>query len=349
MKAAVFYRPGDLRLEERAVPKAVRGSVVMRVEACAVCGSDLRIYREGNARITKPRIIGHEIAGTVFAVGEGVDGFQVGQRLSVGADVPCGKCAQCLAGRANCCEVNLAIGYQLDGGFAEYIRLDPIVVELGPVQSFDDSVAFDAASLAEPLACCINGYERALYVPGGNVAIFGAGPIGVMLGLLGQQLGAQRVLLFEPNPDRRARARELGFADVYDPHSHDPVATVMEQTGGDGADAVFTANPVVETHEQAIAMVARRGVVNLFGGLPAAAPPISLLSNHLHYREAYVTGSHGSTPAQHAEALRMIVTGELDIERLVTHRFPLEAVHDGIAAAMSGRAVKVLIKPGGAA
>ncbi|MFI5349621.1 MAG: alcohol dehydrogenase catalytic domain-containing protein [Elusimicrobiota bacterium] len=347
MKAGVLRGPADLAVERVPLPAVAPGSVLVKVRACAVCGSDLRIYLDGNPRITGPRVLGHEISGEVAAVGKGVRNFRPGDRVAIGADIPCGACVHCKAGRANCCEVNLAMGYQLDGGFAQYVLLPPLVVKLGPIQKFGAALGFDAAALAEPLACCLNGYERGLMEPGRRVVVFGAGPIGSMLSALGKFLGAESVIVIEPSPERRRWAAAFKPDVVIDPAEGDVVRRVMDLTGGAGGDMIFTACPVVETHEAAVAMVARRGVVNFFGGLPKNAPPIRVSSNHLHYREATVTGSHGSTPEQHRKALRLIESGEIDVKALITHRFALDSLKDALATAGSRKGMKIVVNPNG--
>jgi L-iditol 2-dehydrogenase len=345
MKAARWHGPQKLEIELVPVPQVLPGSALIKVEACAVCGSDIRIFREGNPRISPPRIIGHEVSGQVVAVGQGVTRIKPGDRIAVGADVPCGECDHCLNGRGNCCDTNFAIGYQFDGGYAQYLRLDPVVVEHGPISLIRTDISFDAAALAEPLACCINGYEVALARPGCSVAVFGAGPIGLMLGLLGQgRYQASQVLIVEPSEARRAQAESLGLRTI-DPGAVDPVTAIIDATAGRGADVLFTACPAVETHEQAIAAVAKRGVVNLFGGLAKSARPITFLSNHLHYREAYVTGSHGSTPAHHREALELIESGSIDAARLVTRTIKLDDLAEGLEIARSGTEIKVIVRP----
>ena len=348
MQAAVLYGANDLRLEERPVPIVKPGSILLRVKACAMCGSDLRILRDGSPRITKPRIIGHEVSGEIVEVGAGVKGYSIGDRVSIGADVPCGNCDHCLSGRANCCDTNYAIGYQFDGGYADYILLDPLVVKYGPLSKFNQKLSWSEAALAEPLACCLNGYERALYLEnsGGTVVIFGAGPIGLMLLILGKKLyGAEKVVMIEPSQVRRTLAVSLGADCVMDPSAEDVVANVKRLTQGQGAQAIFTACPAVETHTQAIEMVAKRGVVNLFGGLPKSEPPITLMSNFLHYREAYVTGSHGSTPQQHAKALDLIETRTVNVKPLITETIALDSIHKGITLASSGTTAKIVICP----
>jgi L-iditol 2-dehydrogenase len=348
MLSAVWHGPNDMRLEDRPVPKVVPGSVLVKVKSCAICGSDLRILGDGNSRISPPHILGHEISGEVVEVGEGVTNYVVGDRVATGADVPCGKCNHCLSGRPNCCDINYAIGYQFDGGYAEYILLDPLVVRYGPMQKFDNSLSWQEASLAEPLACCINGYERALYHKdmGGVVVIFGAGPIGLMLMMLGKQFyGVDKVIIVEPSELRRNMALDLGADMAIDPTTQDPVIEVMNITNNQGAQAIFTACPIIETHEQAIKIVAKRGVVNFFGGVPKGEPAIPLLSNFIHYREAYITGSHGSTPEQHEKALNMIANKTVDISSLVSKSVPLSNIMEGFKIAADGKLAKVIITP----
>jgi L-iditol 2-dehydrogenase len=348
MLAAVWRGPGQLDLEDRAVPAVIPGSLLIKVKACAICGSDIRIMNNGNSRIKEPRILGHEAAGEVVAIGEGTSGFAIGDRVTLGADIPCGNCDHCRSGRANCCDINFAVGYQFDGAFAEYMLINPLIVKNGPIQKFNEQLDWDEATLAEPLGCCLNGYERALYHPksfGGNVVVFGAGPIGLMLLSLGRLFGAKKLIIIEPCALRRQLALKFGAQFAVDPSAENVISKVMEITSGIGAHAIFTACPSSKAHEQAIAIVAKRGVVNLFGGLPASAPEILLLSNHLHYREAYVTGSHGATPQHHAQALRMIQNKEIDALALISDRLPLSEIGRAFELAASGTAVKVIVNP----
>ena len=349
MLAAVWYGPNDLRLENKPVPEVVHGSVLVKVEACAICGSDLRIMGNGNSRIKPPHILGHEIAGEIVKLGQGVNNYSLGDRVSTGADIPCGECDHCKSGQPNCCDTNLAIGYQFDGGFAEYILLDPLVVKYGPMKKFGEELSWNDASLAEPLACCINGYERAFYNrdSGGTVVIFGAGPIGLMLLMLGKSYyNVDRIVVIEPSKNRRQIASNLGADLVINPNNIDPVESVMDFTNQQGANLIFTACPVVKTHTQAIQMVAKRGVVNLFGGVAHSELPISLLSNFIHYREAYITGSHGSSPRQHSIALDLIEKKIIDISLIISNTVKLSNIHEGFAIATSGNSAKVIIKPG---
>ena len=346
MIAAVWHGPNDLRVEERERPKVLPGTVVVKVKACFICGSDLRILREGNSRITEPRIIGHEIAGEVVEVGKGVESLNVGDRISTGADVPCGECDYCKDGLPNSCEINYAIGYQFDGGFAEYIRLDHRVVKYGPVQKFDEKLDWKYAALAEPLGCCINGFDQVLaeYKKPSSVIIFGAGPIGLLLLKLARKVyGIETIIVVEPALLRRQKAIEIGANAAINPSSDNVVDAVLNLTSGKGVDLVFTACPVLQTHKDAFKVIAPNGAINLFGGIGKAEHPIEILSNYIHYKQITVTGSHGSTPLQHRKALSLIQEGVITVDDIISHEISLNNIIEGFNLAQSGEASKVLI------
>jgi len=345
MLAAVLTAPGTIELQDLPVPQPDADSVLVRVRACALCGSDVRILHHGNPRVRPPQVMGHEIAGEVVAVGERVSKFAVGERVAIGADVPCGECEACEAGMGNNCATNLAMGYQFAGGFAEYVLLEPRVVRFGPVHRIPGGLSDDVATLAEPLACAINGYEVAGLRPGETVVVIGAGPIGCMLVEYGRFLGAGKVILVQRSRTRLELARPFGAQVAFSSLDQDPVARVQAETGGRGADVIFTANSSPEAQEQALQMLGFRARLNLFGGLPPGSRPISFDSNLVHYREAVVTGSHGSVPRHHALALRLLAAGAINGERYITHRYPLTEVHEAFKTAASGEALKVILHP----
>ena len=345
-KSIVWQGPGALLMQEKEIPLLQKGEALLKVESCAICGSDIRILKHGNPRVAPGQIVGHEIAGIICAVADDVTAWCVGDRVAVGADVPCGDCVHCRAGRPNCCDTNYAVGHQFEGGFSEYMILNRLTLNGGPVHKLKDPTDFDMAALAEPLACCINGYERGLMQNGRRVVIFGAGPIGMMLGMLAATYHASIVILIDPNEMRLRKALEIGAAThILNPTACNVVKSVMDLTQNMGGEMIFTACPAVETHEQAVAMVAKRGVVNFFGGLPKTAPAISLNSNFIHYREAYITGSHGATPEQHARAVKLIESGRIVVQRLITHRIAIDDIETAYQTAASGEAIKVIVKP----
>ncbi|MCC2686420.1 MAG: L-threonine 3-dehydrogenase [Paenibacillaceae bacterium] len=178
MKAAVLERLEQMTIKEVEAPAVPDDGILMKVHAVGICGSDIRIYHHGNSRVTLPQILGHEAAGQIVAVGKSVNKFQVGDRISLGADVPCGECVFCEAGIGNNCQINYAMGYQYPGSFAEYVLLNKMVVNFGPIHKIADHIPYEEAALAEPLACVLNGLELSDVKIGDTVVVLGAGPIG---------------------------------------------------------------------------------------------------------------------------------------------------------------------------
>ncbi len=345
MKAAVLEKLDHLTVQELPVPDIADDEALLRVEATAICGSDLRILKYGNPRVKPPAIIGHETAGTVVKAGPAVTRVREGQRIAVGADVPCGQCRWCRNGLGNNCTINYAVGYQISGAFTQYMKLTRLLLDEGPVTPLPDELDFDAGALAEPLACAINGLELAGVSLGKTVCIIGLGPIGCMMIDLARAMGAVRVIAAQRSRKRLEIAREYG-ADVYiDTSREDLVRRCREETGGEGPDVVITACGSVHVHEQAIEMVAHRGCVNLFGGLAKGTRDLSVQSNTIHYKECFVTGSHGSTPRQHELAVELLRNGIVRVAPLITHTFPISGILDAFQVMESRQGMKIVIHP----
>ena len=345
MRAAVLEELGRIELRDVPDPEIDDDSALLRVEAVSICGSDLRILRSGNPRVQPPAIIGHETAGVIVKAGKSVTRVKVGDRVAVGADVPCGQCRWCRNGMGNNCAINYAIGYQIPGAFAQYMKLPRLVLEEGPVSPFSESLDFDEASLAEPLGCAINGLELVGMSLGKTIAIIGLGPIGCMMIDLARTMGATKVICVQRSRLRMEIARGYG-ADVYIfSEEEDVVARCLEETGGEGPDVVMTTCGSVEAHEQAVQMVAHRGTVNLFGGLSKDARPMSLLSNLVHYKECFLTGSHGCVPRHHELGVQLIELGKVRVRPLITHTFPLERIHEAFATMESRQGMKIVVRP----
>ena len=345
MRAAVLTGIGRIELKEIDRPEVRPGAVLLKVRACAVCGSDLRIMDHGNPRVQPPQVIGHEIAGEIVEVGEDVTKFAPSDRVAVGADVPCGACTFCQDGMGNNCPTNHAMGYQFPGGFQEFVRLEPMVVNYGPVSPIPEGLDFAEASLAEPLACAINGLELSQMGVGKSILVIGAGPLGCMMVELARHMGASLIILAQRSKARLEMARAFPADHFVSTEEADLVEAVRALTDGEGTDVVVTACGSVEAHEQAIEIVRRRGHVNLFGGLPAGSRNLDVASNTIHYKECFVHGSHGSVPRQHRAALALIARGVVRAKRYITHRFPLTKIHDAFEAHRSRQALKVVVEP----
>ncbi|MBM3493172.1 MAG: zinc-binding dehydrogenase [Armatimonadetes bacterium] len=345
MKAAVLEGLGNVVYRDVPDPVVDDHSALLRIESVAICGSDLRIIRTGNPRVQPPAVIGHETSGVVVAVGKHVTRVNMGDRVAVGADVPCGQCRWCRNGLGNNCSINYAIGYQIPGAFAEYMLLTRLVLEEGPVTPFSDRLGFDEAALAEPLACAINGLEMAGMGLGKTVVIIGLGPIGCMMIDLCRIMGAVKVIGVQRSRLRMEIARAYK-ADAYIASAdEDVVARCRELTDGEGPDIVMTTCGSVEAHEQAVEMVAHRGVVNLFGGLGKDVRPMSLPSNTIHYKECFVTGSHGCVPRHHELAVRLLENSSVRVKPLISHAFPLSSVTEALAVMENRQGMKIVMHP----
>ncbi|MBT2225580.1 zinc-dependent dehydrogenase [Nonomuraea sp. NEAU-A123] len=334
MKVARFHAPGDIRVEDAPEPVAGPGELKIRVRNCSTCGTDVKIFKHGHHHIRPPRVMGHEIAGEVVGTGE---------RVQVIAAIPCGTCEECRRGRRTVCPNQESMGYHYDGGFAEYMVIPAKVRAVDGVNAIPPGVGFAEASVAEPLACVLNGQSLARVGAGDDVVVMGAGPIGCLHVRLARARGAARVFLVDVNAERLAMAADLVRPDAV--VDTDAVDQVLKLTGGRGADVVITAAASGAAQEQALRMAARQARISFFGGLPKDAPIIALDSNLVHYRELTIVGANGSSPAHNAEALRLIAEGLVPVADLITHRLPLSQVLDGIDLVSRGAAIKVTIEP----
>jgi len=344
MKAAVLEQLD--RIVVKNVPDPVIGpdDALMKVHACAVCGSDIRIYHHGNNRVHPPAILGHESAGEIVAVGERVSGFKPGDRIALGADVPCGECAVCKAGYGNNCQINYAMGYQFQGSFAEYVPLNKTTLNYGPVHKIPDDVSYDEAALAEPLACVLNAIEFTGIKLGDTVVVMGAGPIGCMIMPVAIMSGATKIIAINRSPGRLEFAKEAGADVTICMAEEDHIERILEETDGQGADVVFTANPTPASHIEALKIAKNRGRVNLFGGLPAGTK-VELDTNLIHYKELLVSGAHGSVPRHHKMAIDLIASGKINIGKFISHRLPLSEAAEAFRIAESKEGLRVLVKP----
>jgi len=352
MKALRFYAPEDVRLEDVPEPTCGPDEVKLRVKNCSTCGTDVKIFHNGHQNLTPPRTIGHEIAGEVVEVGADVNAtygsdWQVGDRAQVIAAVPCGECHECRKGWMEVCQNQTSVGYQYDGGFAEYMIVPQQVLKVDGLNRIPDNVGYDEASAAEPFACAINAQEQLGIEEGDFTVVFGAGPIGCMHIRIAR--GVHKVgpvVLVDINAERLRMSADAVSPDyVVNAAEEDPVAKVMELTGGRGADVVITATPANVTQEQAIAMAARQGRISFFGGLPKNDPFIKADSNWIHYRQLHVHGANGSSPAHNKRALEYISTGQVPVKDLITRHVPLDDVLSAFSIVKNGEAIKVTVEP----
>ncbi|WP_433790954.1 zinc-dependent dehydrogenase [Actinoplanes sp. CA-252034] len=346
MKVVRFHAPGDVRFEDAPEPEAGPGEVKIRVRNCSTCGTDVKISKFGHHHIHPPRVMGHEIAGEIVQVGEGVDGWSAGDRVQVIAAIPCGECAECERGRMTICPNQVSMGYHFEGGFAQFMVVPKEVLKVDGLNRIPEGVSFAEASVAEPLACALNAQNLARVGEGDDVVVIGSGPIGCLHVRLARARGAARVFLVELSRQRLEMAANLVKPDAAICAGEvDPVEEILKLTDGRGADVIITAAASGKAQEQAIQMAARQGRISFFGGLPKDNPTITCDSNLVHYRELMIVGANGSSPAHNAEALNLVATGAVPVADLITHRLPLESAIDAFGIVARGEAIKVTIEP----
>ncbi|MFB2553682.1 alcohol dehydrogenase catalytic domain-containing protein [Ensifer soli] len=344
MKAGLLKAPNDLAFETVADPEIAEGDVLIRVRAATICGTDIRIFRgRKTAGIRYPSILGHEFAGEIVEPGR--SGFQCGEAVCVCPAIPCGNCDYCKRGYENICRNLIAIGYEVDGAFAEYIRIPAIAAEKQNIFKIPDSVGWEKAALVEPLSCVLNGQEKIGVGVGDTVVILGSGPIGLLHVKLARLSGALRIIVSEPSASRREAAIAAGADIVVDPVNEDLQAIVRGVTKGLGADKLIVAIGVTKLANDALSLVRHRGKVSLFAGFSATDTAVMDV-NLIHYNELVVTGSFGLDRRQFETSLNLIASGLIEVDSMLTHRFELKDIGEALATAERGAAVKVAVVNG---
>jgi len=343
MTAAVLYGARDVRVERRNTPLPNPGEIVIAVEAALTDGTDLKVFRRGyHARmITPPAIFGHEYAGRIAAIGRGVSGWRIGDRVLGANSAPCGSCFHCVRDQESLCDDILFV----NGAYAQYLKIPERIVRRN-LLAIPDHLPAEAAALTEPLACVVKGIRELGIQSGETAAILGSGPIGLMAARLAALAGA-RVIVTGRRAAQLSVARDWGVTEIIGPDIPvDLAGAVRDAVGGRGPDRVFEATGSPEIWEQAISAVRRGGAVNLFGGCPAGAR-VSLDARRLHYDELTIHGSFHHTPADIREAFELINAGRIDPSRL----FDSEESLDRLPVVLQEmddrrRTLKTVIRPG---
>ena len=343
MKAAVLHGAADLRYETVPDPAPAARDVIVKVHACSICGSDLHGFHGKHPRLVFPRILGHEFAGEVVALGSGVKGVPLGQRACCDIDIFCGQCGPCREGRTNICEKLRTMGFDRDGAYAEYVA-----VPAGNLYPLPENVSYDQASAVQVLGISYHAVaHRVKPGPGERVAVIGAGPIGLGAALVAKSLGAD-VTIFELLDYRLAMALKLGIERALDPSKIDVRGEALALTGGNGFDKVVecVGGFQEKTVQMAVDLVKRGGQITVVGTFPEnkAMIPIAYLKD----REIDLTFSRGNFQA-FAPCLDLVAKRAVDPDLYISHRLPLtrasEALH--LLEARNVEAHKIVLHPQG--
>jgi L-iditol 2-dehydrogenase len=345
MKAAVLKGVQDIEIKQVKDPEMPKGGLIVEVAACAICGTDVKMHRYGYAAVELPLIPGHELAGTIVQSEARDKGYNVGDRVTVNPNIPCGTCFYCARGLQTACDNLSIIGVHRNGGFAQFVSVPGQSVRQGCVFHIPEGVSFEEASLIDPASCAVNAAELSSVEPGNVVVVIGAGPAGCFNVEVCRARGASKIILMQRSPKRLEQSRFTG-ADVFVNTSEEKgIERVLAETDGRGADVVIVACASTEAQEQSVKMVAKRGNINLFGGLPKGSPSIQFESNLIHYKESFVTGTHGGSNRHCEIALDMISSGRINAKRYISYSFSLTEFHKALKKAEGRQGLKSIVKP----
>lgn len=344
MKATILHGPNDLRIEEVDVPEPGPHEVIIKVRVDGICPSGIRAVKSGRQwgppGIRLPGFPGHEFSGEVEAVGPHVEGIKVGDRVVADTIIRCGRCYYCKVGRSNLCISTRNSGYY---SWAEYMKVYDFQVYKVP-----DHVSYEAAAFTEPLACAFNGVEQANIRPGDDVVVIGAGPMGLLISQLVKNIKGARVIVSDLIDNRLEVASKLGADYVINPDKQNVAERVKNLTDNLGANAVIVTIGSIKAIESSFELVRPAGTIVFFAGMqPDVEPVVRINPNFIHYKEINITGAYDKTPYQFGRALKFISQGLVKVEPLITHKVPLEKVHEGIKIVEEKKGLKVMVYPHG--
>jgi L-iditol 2-dehydrogenase len=347
MKAAVYKGDSIVEVESIPVPEIGPGEILIRVESCGICHTDLKKI-EYNL-LPAPRIYGHETAGVVAKVGRGVTKYQPGDRVIVFHHIPCGKCFYCSRKLYAQCpvykKVGVTAGYEpAGGGFSQYVRAMDWIVERG-VEKIPAGVSFDQACFVEPVNTCLKGIKQIDPQPEDVVAVLGQGPIGLIFTMMLKRVGS-KVVSTDTMPKRRALALEFGASECFDPRGDELERSVRSMTEGRGADLVIVAASAKGIVEQAV-KCSRPGAKILLFAQTSHQERIDLSGADICVGERTLCGSYSASVDIQAEGADLVFSGALPVDRLISHRYPLNSINEGIDRALhpDEESLKIVVQP----
>ena len=345
MRAAVFRGPNNIEVQE--VPFADNPATFLKVNACAVCGYDVRVFKNGHRKVSPPVILGHELCGEIQKDTKVEDGvIKAGSRVALCPLVPCLQCPYCQSGRYNLCTNLMEIGSTHDGGFAQYVTIPEQISRIGGLVPVPDNLSDEEAALLEPLACCLNSFSRLTPIAKSSpVVIVGDGPIGLLHVQLFKRLAGARVGVIGKVSSRMEKAKSMGADAVFEYHDSDTAKTVtdvMDFAGASGASiaVVSTSNP--QAFEFAAKVVGKDSKINIFAGMPSGQL-FPLDANWVHYNQISITGTFSSTPALLHEAAGIAAEKIVDLSKVITHHYSLIEIGKAIIATEKYYGLRVIV------
>lgn len=345
MKAAIYRGIEKVEIVEVPMPKCENDGVVIRVNACAICGSDIRTYYKGTSYVKPNTIIGHEVVGTITEVGKNVNHLKIGDRIAVGPIIPCGKCYFCQRGQQFLCLHEEDFGGMHPGGFAEYMHIIGKAITHGSVCKVPEDMSSQEATLTEPLSSVYKAHELINTKSGDIVIVIGAGPIGCMHVEIAKIRGAKKVIQSEISTQRLSFAQRFGADVLVDSNKTNLVEKVKEESENLGADIVICAAPSTEIVEEGLQLVKRGGTLLLFAGLPKDKPVVGLNGNLVHYNDIHIVGTIGYSPRHFFESLALIHQKRVNPSNYITGTIALDKIENGFERVKNGEELKLIVTP----
>lgn len=343
MKSLRLFGPADIRLVDIEKPSISPDELLLKTDAAAICGTDIRMWQNGHAGVDEahPLTLGHEFAGTIVEVGSNVPFYQKGMQAAMQPNIGCGLCDRCVDGRFHLCDDYRAFGINMDGAFAEYVRIPADAISRGNLMLLPENVSPEEAAVTEPLSCAYNGFTKCCVQPGDFALVVGAGPIGLMHLQLLHMAGAT-VFLNDISAQRLEASKKI-LPYVTTHHGDDLAGFVKRHTHGRGLDVAITACPVPKVQAAMLPLMNYGGRVNFFGGIPKDKQPVPIDTNIVHYKELYLTGSTRSSIAQFRKTLDFVSQGLIDVKSIITDRYALSDILGAFENARQAKGIKHVI------
>jgi L-iditol 2-dehydrogenase len=353
MKALLFTDRGMSKVSEVEKPDINECEILVKIKSCAICGTDIKLDKGSSTKLTKtgiksmpfPRITGHEMTGVIEEKGKKVKIFEIDDRVNIAPVIPCLKCTYCKKGKMEVCDNKIIFGFDIDGGFAEFLRVPEIAINAGCVNKIDNGLSFDEGTFTEPLAVVLNSQERSRIGKDDIVLIIGAGPIGILQIQAAKYNCAKKVIVAEISEERLNIAKKFNPDILINTGETGLIEAILKETDGEGADVVMVCAPVKVLFENSLKVVKKLGRINFFAGLPKENSKITLDANLVHYNEIEITGTSDSTPLQNRTALDLLNSKKIKVEDLITDKFSIDNYFEGLYIAGSGKSMKVVINP----
>jgi anthranilate phosphoribosyltransferase len=341
IKAALLDGPGSFNLKEIPTPDCPLGGLLIKVQTCAICSADVKMIDKGHKALKYPRIPGHEISGIILKSKS--KQFKEGDRVQISPGLICGECKYCRKDITNQCEDIDIIGFTRDGGFAEYLALPAQAITSNIVNILPDNLSFKEAALAEPLACCINGQQLVGVCSGDVVLILGAGPIGCFHAMLSRVFGASKVIIADKLKNRLDMAVLSGADLIIDLNKDNLEEVIFKETKGLGADVVLLSSGNITVNDFLINLMAPRGRISLFCGMPKENPQLEFNGRTIHYKELNIVGAYGCTAEQNKLALQLMSEGKIKTKWMITDEIGINEIVTGVKNVKNCIGLKTII------